>query len=63
MKLITAIVRLERLAEVKSALFKAGVTGMTLERVGSDIGTLLGRRATVGQGVVLPVAQMRATPR
>ncbi len=33
MKLITAIVRMERLAEVKSALFRAGVTGMTLERV------------------------------
>ena len=33
MKLITAIVRLERLSEVKTALFRAGVTGMTLERV------------------------------
>lgn len=33
MKLITAIVRLERLPQVKTALFRAGVTGMTLERV------------------------------
>ena len=33
MKLITAIIRLERLPEVKAALFRAGVTGMTLSRV------------------------------
>ncbi len=33
MKLITAIVRPERLAAVKEALFKAGVQGMTLQRV------------------------------
>ena len=33
MKLITAIVRPERLPEVKAALFRAGVTGMTLSRV------------------------------
>lgn len=33
MKLITAIVRPERLSEVKTALFRAGVTGMTLTRV------------------------------
>jgi nitrogen regulatory protein P-II 1 len=33
MKLITAIVRPERLPEVKTALFRAGVTGMTLTRV------------------------------
>jgi nitrogen regulatory protein P-II 1 len=33
MKLITAIVRPEQLAEVKAALFRAGVTGMTLSRV------------------------------
>lgn len=33
MKLITAIIRPERLAEVKEALFRAGVTGMTLSRV------------------------------
>ena len=33
MKLITAIVRTERLPEVKTALFRAGVTGITLNRV------------------------------
>jgi nitrogen regulatory protein P-II 1 len=33
MKLITTIVRSERLAEVKAALFRAGVTGITLSRV------------------------------
>jgi len=33
MKLITTIVRLERLPEVKAALFRAGVTGITLSRV------------------------------
>lgn len=33
MKLITAVVRPERLPEVKAALFRAGVTGMTLSRV------------------------------
>jgi nitrogen regulatory protein P-II 1 len=33
MKLITTIVRPERLPEVKEALFRAGVTGITLTRV------------------------------
>lgn len=33
MKLITAIIRPDRLPEVKQALFRAGVTGMTLTRV------------------------------
>src|SRR5690348_13176399 len=33
MKLITAVVRPERLRAVKEALFRAGVTGMTLSRV------------------------------
>ena len=33
MKLITTIVRPERLPEVKTALFRAGVTGITLSRV------------------------------
>jgi nitrogen regulatory protein P-II 1 len=33
MKLITTIVRPERLTEVKAALFRAGVTGITLSRV------------------------------
>jgi nitrogen regulatory protein P-II 1 len=33
MKYITTIVRTERLAAVKAALFRAGVTGITLSRV------------------------------
>ena len=33
MKLITAIIRPERLPEVKAALFRVGVTGITLTRV------------------------------
>jgi nitrogen regulatory protein P-II 1 len=33
MKLITTILRPEQLPEVKAALFRAGVTGMTLSRV------------------------------
>ncbi|GAC1693752.1 MAG: P-II family nitrogen regulator [Gemmatimonadaceae bacterium] len=33
MKLITAVIRPERLPAVKAALFRAGVTGMTLSRV------------------------------
>ena len=33
MKLITAVVRPERLRAVKEALFRVGVTGMTLSRV------------------------------
>src|SRR5262245_28483618 len=33
MKLITAVVRPERLRQVKEALFRVGVTGMTLSRV------------------------------
>lgn len=33
MKLITALIRPERLRDVKEALFRVGVTGMTLSRV------------------------------
>ena len=33
MKLITTIVRPEVLPEVKAALFRAGITGITLSRV------------------------------
>ena len=33
MKLITTIVRPERVPEVKAALFRAGITGITLSRV------------------------------
>jgi nitrogen regulatory protein P-II 1 len=33
MKLITTVIRPERLPEVKAALFRAGVTGITISRV------------------------------
>ena len=33
MKLITCIIRPERLSEVKTALFRAGVTGISISRV------------------------------
>lgn len=33
MKLIVAIIRPEKVSEVKQALFRAGITGMTLSRV------------------------------
>jgi nitrogen regulatory protein P-II 1 len=33
MKLITCVIRPERLPEVKAALFRAGVTGITISRV------------------------------
>jgi len=45
MKLITTIVRPERLAEVKAALFRAGVTGITLSRVSGHGG----EREVLGQ--------------
>jgi nitrogen regulatory protein P-II 1 len=45
MKLITTIVRPERLPEVKAALFRAGVTGITLSRVSGHGG----ERETLGQ--------------
>ncbi len=38
MKLITTIVRPERLPEVKAALFRAGITGVTLSRVSGNGG-------------------------
>ena len=33
MKLITTVIRPDKLAEVKAALFRAGVTGITISRV------------------------------
>ena len=45
MKLITTIVRPERLPEVKAALFRAGVTGITLTRVAGHGG----EQETLGQ--------------
>src|SRR5947199_9255570 len=38
MKLITTVVRPERLPQVKAALFRAGVTGVTISRVSGDGG-------------------------
>ena len=40
MKLITTIVRPERLPQVKAALFRAGVTGITISRVSGHGGEL-----------------------
>lgn len=49
MKLITTIVRPEKLPEVKAALFRAGVTGITISRVsghGGESDTVTVRRGT-----------------
>jgi nitrogen regulatory protein P-II 1 len=49
MKLISCIIRPERLAVVKEALFRAGVTGMTITRVsghGGERDVPPGRRGT-----------------
>ena len=49
MKLITTIVRPERLPEVKAALFRAGITGITITRVsghGGESDTVTVRRGT-----------------
>ena len=49
MKLITTIVRPERLPEVKAALYRAGVTGITLSRVvghGGELAVLSQYRGT-----------------
>src|SRR2546426_941407 len=51
MKLITAIVRPERLPEVKAALFRAGVTGITLSRVSGHGG----EQEIIGQYRATPV--------
>ncbi len=40
MKLITAVVRPERLPQVKAALFRAGVTGITISRVSGHGGEI-----------------------
>lgn len=53
MKLITAIIRLERLPEVKEALFRAGVTGITLTRVSGHGGEREVIERYRGQTVVL----------
>ncbi len=49
MKLISCVIRPERLAAVKEALFRAGVTGITISRVsghGGERDTVTVRRGT-----------------
>jgi nitrogen regulatory protein P-II 1 len=53
MKLITTVVRPERLAEVKAALFRAGVTGITINRVSGHGGELERQEHYRGSTVVL----------
>lgn len=53
MKLIVAIIRPERLAEVKRALFQVGVTGMTLSRVSGHGGERDVVQQYRGESVVL----------
>ncbi len=53
MKLITAIVRPERLVEVKAALFRAGVTGITISRVSGHGGEQELQEQYRGRTVVL----------
>ncbi|MBL0940673.1 MAG: P-II family nitrogen regulator [Gemmatimonadaceae bacterium] len=53
MKLIVAIVRPQRLAEVKRALFQVGVTGMTLSRVSGHGGERDVVQQYRGESVVL----------
>ena len=53
MKLIVAIVRPEKLADVKRALFQVGVTGMTLSRVSGHGGERDVVQQYRGESVVL----------
>ena len=53
MKLITAIVRPERLPQVKAALFRAGVTGITISRVSGHGGERDQQEQYRGSTVVL----------
>ena len=53
MKLIVAIIRPDRLADVKSALFEVGVTGMTLWRVSGHGGERDMVQQYRGEAVVL----------
>ena len=53
MKLIVAIIRPERLADVKRALFQVGVTGMTLSRVSGHGGERDVVQQYRGESVVL----------
>jgi|SRR3954466_1315875 nitrogen regulatory protein P-II 1 len=53
MKLITTVVRPERLPQVKEALFRAGVTGITISRVTGHGGELERHEQYRGSTVVL----------
>jgi nitrogen regulatory protein P-II 1 len=53
MKLIVAIIRPEKLADVKRALFQVGVTGMTLSRVSGHGGERDVVQQYRGQSVVM----------
>ncbi len=53
MKLITAVVRPERLPHVKAALFRAGVTGVTISRVSGHGGERDQQEQYRGSTVVL----------
>src|SRR2546426_1372877 len=53
MKLITAVVRPERLPQVKAALFRAGVTGITISRVSGHGGERDQQEQYRGSTVVL----------
>jgi nitrogen regulatory protein P-II 1 len=53
MKLINAVVRPERLPQVKAALFQVGVTGPTISRVGGHGGELDLQEHYRGSTVVL----------
>ena len=55
MKLIVAIIRPEKLADVKRALFEVGVTGMTLSRVSGHGGERDVVQQYRGESVVLEV--------
>src|SRR2546421_512646 len=60
MKLITTIVRPERLPEVKAALFRAGVTGITLSRVSGHGATRGAAKRTARRRHVRRGGEMRA---
>ncbi len=53
MKLITTVVRPERLPQVKAALFRAGVTGITISRVTGHGGELERQEQYRGSTIVL----------
>jgi nitrogen regulatory protein P-II 1 len=53
MKLITTVVRPERLPDVKAALFRAGVTGITINRVSGHGGEVERQEHYRGATVIL----------